>query len=186
MIMSDPAFVEDPRECQDCRHARHLWDGWICHANLMSISPTMHVTYAVAKGSCWEPKEKGKDSAMQRLAPQLVVRHKDTGKIGTTCPDLDGMLACCLETETPVVWEHCFAFQGTPTEKLDVLREEKATPDPDRCGAGRLADCCKFLVADGNGFHCERHGNLRHTIIFRQMTAKREPTALYPQCFLER
>jgi hypothetical protein len=51
---SDPQFAVDPRECQHCHHSRKLHDGWICKKHLMAVTPDMHVTYDVAKGTCWE------------------------------------------------------------------------------------------------------------------------------------
>lgn len=46
----------DPRPCKDCAHfSQLLTKGSICRKHLMAVSPDMHVTFAIAKGSCWTP-----------------------------------------------------------------------------------------------------------------------------------
>jgi hypothetical protein len=50
------AWEVDDRECQHCAHAKKLIGGWICNRHLMAISPSMHVTFSIEKGSCWESK----------------------------------------------------------------------------------------------------------------------------------
>jgi hypothetical protein len=55
------------------------------------------------------------------------------------------------------------------------------------CGAGRGHDCCRYLVAGGDGFECARVSpGLKKTLDDRgnTMTAQRSPTADYPQCQL--
>ncbi len=117
-----------------------------------------------------------------RIAPQTLVEGPD-GRRGVTCPDL---MACCPSGTTPVVWDGEDAFEGTETGTLKVLGPERAQPDARRCGAGLGQDCCIFLTLGADGFCCERFGSLRHTLMFRKetMSAKRQPTALFPACFL--
>lgn len=119
---------------------------------------------------------------MERLSPQLKVRHSD-GREGITVPDLAGFMAVCTEDETPVIWalEPSHSV-GTKTELLSVIGPEAAKPVPEKCGAGRGIECCKFLLCGPDGFECGRFGSLRYTLMFREMNAQREPTEPFPDC----
>lgn len=120
---------------------------------------------------------------MSRLPPQTRVQHRRTDRWGVTCPDIGGMLSCCTEDETPVVWDGRDSSEGTDTRDLIDKGPENAMPDPDRCGMGQGEACCIFLAAGAKGFSCERHSSFRWSIIFkRDMHAKRHPTAPYPSC----
>lgn len=123
---------------------------------------------------------------MERIPRQIVVRNKQTGKTGVTVDDAPGMLSCCSNEETPVVYEGYTAFMGTPTDILEVMGSENAKADLKKCGAG-TENCCIFLTVGRSGPECERFGQLRFDIIMRKesMNAKREPTKLYPKCQLE-
>ncbi len=113
---------------------------------------------------------------------QTVVRYD--GQLGVVCPDF---MNCCEPGEIPVVYDGASGFMGTDEALLEVVGPENAIADPKKCGAGREADCCIFLVVGPKGFECERFGSLRFTLIFKKdtMHAKREPTALFPRCYLE-
>ena len=51
------------------------------------------------------------------------------------------------------------------------------------CGAGRGAECCKFLVAGIAGAECARGSCLEKTLLARtDMIAQRVPTQEYPSC----
>ena len=115
---------------------------------------------------------------------QTLVRHIPTGKIGVVVSDF---MACCTDSEVPVVFDGTNSFAGTLEGDLKVLGPEQAIPDFKRCGGGQGARCCRFLVAGARGLECERFGHLRYMLIFkRDMTAQRDPTALYPSCLLPR
>lgn len=47
-------FDVDPRECQQCSHFVRLLDGVVCNKKLMRVISTMHVTYPISEGSCFE------------------------------------------------------------------------------------------------------------------------------------
>lgn len=47
----------EPRECGGCTHHKQLIDGGICKKHLMACTASMHVTYKIATGTCWAPKE---------------------------------------------------------------------------------------------------------------------------------
>lgn len=117
-----------------------------------------------------------------RIKPQTVVEHG--GRRGVTVSDLPGMLSCCADWETPVVWEGESFFSGTNTDELAVVGSEDAQADFEGCGAGQGPECCVFLTVGRDGPSCERHGSMRYDIIFRvdKMTAKRQPVELYPSC----
>ena len=120
----------------------------------------------------------------RRLSIQKLVVHKPTGKLGVTVTDL---MNCCSDDETPVVFEGETAFEGTPTNELEVIGSENAVADPMKCGSGRGGECCIFLTHGPRGFVCERFGPMRYELIFKKekMNAKREPAALFPACQLE-
>jgi predicted RNA-binding Zn-ribbon protein involved in translation (DUF1610 family) len=46
----------DHRECQHCRNFKNMgmFEIPICKKKLMGVTRTMHVTYYVKDGSCWE------------------------------------------------------------------------------------------------------------------------------------
>lgn len=96
-------------------------------------------------------------------------------------------MACCTPNETPVVWDGEGGFSGTQTDLLTVIGPENAIGDPKKCGAGRGEECCIFLTCGPDGFCCDRFGDLRYSIIFKasRFTAKREPTAMFPQCQIQ-
>jgi hypothetical protein len=50
-------YAVEERECRGCAHHVRLIDGSICKKHLMAITPTMHVTYSVFIGTCFEEKE---------------------------------------------------------------------------------------------------------------------------------
>ena len=65
---------------------------------------------------------------------------------------------------------------------------DKVVPDPRKCGAGRKAECCIFLVCGANGFECGRESaSLKHHLVANRlnMTAQRTPDEAYPQCMKE-
>jgi hypothetical protein len=122
---------------------------------------------------------------MKRIPRQMVVRNKRTKRIGVTVDDAPGILSCCSDEETPVVYEGDAGFTGTPTKDLEIIGPENAIADLQKCGAG-TEKCCIFLVVDEDGPKCERFGQLRFNIIMRKekMKAQREPRELYPKCQL--
>jgi hypothetical protein len=126
--------------------------------------------------------------SQERIAmkPQTLVRRKDDGRIGIICPtiyllrqDGDHPLSVCYDENYPVTL-NCEGGE----EAFEVVGPENAVPDPTRCGAGQGEHCCRFLVVGADGFRCERFGELRYSLQFKTMTAQREPTRLYPECFL--
>lgn len=112
---------------------------------------------------------------------QTRVKHMQSGLTGTTCPDL---MSCCSPGEVPVIWDGKDAFEGTDETLLEVLGPENAVPAVKRCGMGRGAECCIFLVTGAGGFKCARFSDVRWSIIFKKagMRAQREPVVAYPGC----
>jgi hypothetical protein len=110
-----------------------------------------------------------------------IVLNATTGKKGLVVPD---MMGCCAEYEVPVLYEGSPGFCGTNKEELEDLGPENPIPDFNKCGGGKGAECCIFLTAGANGFGCERSSELRNALIFRTMSSKRNPTALFPKCQL--
>jgi hypothetical protein len=118
--------------------------------------------------------------------PRMLVRHKTSGKIGVLLPtiyillsDGDDELSVAYDGETPITL-NCEGGR----DAFEIVGPENAVPDPQRCGAGQGEHCCVFLTCGPNGFECERHGPLRYTLQFKEMTAKRNPLTLYPECML--
>ncbi|MFH1713774.1 MAG: hypothetical protein ABH876_01175 [Patescibacteria group bacterium] len=122
---------------------------------------------------------------MERISRQTLVRNKKTGQKGVTVDDTPGMLSCCSDEETPVVYEGTTTFSGTLTRNLEVIGPENAIANLEKCGAG-TENCCLFLTVGSKGPECERFSQLRFDLIMRKetMKARREPTELYPKCQL--
>ena len=106
-------------------------------------------------------------------------RNKETGEMGFVIMDSFG---CCCLMEDLVVYDGTNTGFGTDHRLLEVVEFEKPIPDPVKCGAGKGAECCIFVTAGTTGFECERFTGLRDTLIFRTMTAKRNPEEPYPLC----
>ncbi|MEK7653337.1 MAG: hypothetical protein AAB358_02575 [Patescibacteria group bacterium] len=115
------------------------------------------------------------------IACQTRVRNRKTGQEGVVCPSNptindspDGVLVvydgttCCLEDE-----------EGD----LEVLGPEEAKADMSRCGGGKGEECCIFIVMNPEP-GCQRHGDLRWTLMFRKMGAQRHPSEPFPNCQL--
>ena len=107
------------------------------------------------------------------------VQNKETGKVGHVIND---SFRCCSDNEIMVVYEGTTCGSGTDRELLSKVEQTKPVPNFHKCGGGRGADCCIFLVVSGKGFECERFTSLRDTLIFRSMHAERNPAAPYPDC----
>ena len=108
-----------------------------------------------------------------------LVRKTDTSEEGVVVTDSFG---CCSSDEVPVVFFGTSHFEGTLAEKLEVIGRYEAQPDPVKCGAGRGADCCIFLTTSPNGFECQRFSHMRNILIFKKMSAERNPTEPFPEC----
>lgn len=118
-----------------------------------------------------------------KIPIQTVVRNKKSGSVGVVCPDFCGVLSCCTDDEVPVVYEGTSVPCGTSFDQLEIVGPENAVADLKKCGAGEGENCCIFLtVADRP--QCQRFGDLRWSLVFRNMSAKRNPAKLFPDCQL--
>lgn len=120
---------------------------------------------------------------MKRIEPGQIVDFK--GKRGVTVPDF---MNCCGDWETPVVFYGDTGFEGIDTVLLSIIGPENPVADPHRCGAGKSANCCIFLILGPDGFRCGRHTAQRYDLQFqkRTMMAQREPTEPFPECQLSK
>lgn len=118
---------------------------------------------------------------MERIKPQMIVTDA-SGRRGVTVPDMPGMMSCCSPEETPVVWSGEKSFFGMLTSRLSIVGPEDAKADLKKCGAGQGTECCIFLTMGSKGPCCERHSDMRTSLIFKTMNAKREPIETYPDC----
>jgi hypothetical protein len=113
----------------------------------------------------------------------LVKRTSDQ-KIGVVVSDDYGL---CESDQVMVIYDGVSYGEATDLQELEKIGPENAIiADQKKCGAGKGADCCIFLVMGGSGFACERFGSLRSTLTSQKesMRAKREPTAMFPKCQL--
>ena len=111
-----------------------------------------------------------------------LVRNKNTKVVGVV---VDDPFNCCSEKEVPVLYEGVTFSSGTFPENLEIIGQENAQADLEKCGAGQGENCCIFLVIGETGPECERFGSLRTSLIFKEgMVAKREPAQLFPNCQL--
>lgn len=112
---------------------------------------------------------------------QTRVRRKSDGQLGVVVND---NFDCCLPTEVPVVYDGSTAFLGTDRANLEDLGPENANADLHRCGAGKGAECCRFLTVGAEGACCERFSPFRDSLIFKDMNAQRNPSEPYPKCMI--
>lgn len=115
------------------------------------------------------------------FVPQTVVANSE-GERGVVVPDMSGMMNCNGPEEVGVVYERSNVSVGTNWRNLKIIGFEDAIADLKKCGAWRGSECCKFLVVGSRGVECQRFGPMRWSLIFRKMTAEREPTRPYPNC----
>lgn len=108
------------------------------------------------------------------------VKSKD-GRFGMVVNDPFG---CCGPSEILVVYDNTTCGEGTDEKKLEDLGIPEHKPDPHKCGVGRKADCCRYLTVGTDGFCCERFSSLRNSLIFKTMTAARNPAEPYPDCMI--
>jgi len=108
-----------------------------------------------------------------------AVLNKETGIKGHVIID---SFRCCLDKEELVVYENTNCGLGTNRNLLEVITEEPHIPDIEKCGAGKGEECCIFITVSGKGFMCERFSELRDSLIFKTMNAKRDPIEPYPEC----
>lgn len=118
------------------------------------------------------------------FTPQTLVKNTGSGKIGVVCPDMSGMMNCNGPEEVGVVYEGSTTSSGTDWRDLEIIGPENAVADLDKCGGGQGEKACIFMVVGGDGIRCERFGNLRWSLIFSKMNAKRNPAELFPKCQL--
>ena len=109
----------------------------------------------------------------------MRVKNTRDGREGYVIND---SFRCCSDKEDLVVYEGTNCGYGTDRKILEEVGGIVPIPDLVRCGAGRGNECCIFLTISGNGSCCERYGSMRDTLIFRTMTAERNPVEPYPEC----
>lgn len=58
-----------------------------------------------------------------------------------------------------------------------------------KCGGGKKARCCRYLLFNAAGFHCSRDHSPELAEVLRargdSMTARRTPEEPYPECQLK-
>jgi len=118
----------------------------------------------------------------------LVKRKNDEDeKIGVVVNGLPAPLGILEEGDVAVVFDGVTHEEAVPESDLEVIGPEKITiEDPKKCGVGMGAECCIFIAMGGNGFECQRFGEMRYTLMFRTMNAKRHPGGMYPRCQLSK
>lgn len=58
--------------------------------------------------------------------------------------------------------------------------------NPESCGAGKGANCCKYLAASPKGFECARYSMNRWRLFYGTQVARFVPKSIYPKCQKER
>lgn len=52
-------YEVETRQCAGCKHTKRLLDGWMCSKHYMIIVPSLHVTYKIEDGTCFEGVDNG-------------------------------------------------------------------------------------------------------------------------------
>lgn len=90
-----------------------------------------------------------------------------------------------VRNEVSVVYDGDSVAIGTDWNKLEIVGPENAVADLQKCGAGKGEECCIFLVIDGpRGCRCQRFGEMRWSLLFKTINAKRNPKELFSRCQL--
>jgi hypothetical protein len=120
---------------------------------------------------------------IEDFKPKTLVRNHKTNHTGIVIEDGYGMMSVCAAHEVSVVYDGTTYGCGTDYRNLEITGTEQAVADLIKCGAGKGAECCRFLTV-GEGPECERFGPSRMTLIMRKMRAQRDPAEPFPQCQL--
>ena len=107
------------------------------------------------------------------------VRNTKTGEEGFVVRD---SFNCCTEDELAIVYDGETSFLGTDKSLLVDIDYEIPIPDLKKCGAGQGKECCIFLTMTADGPECQRFTSMRDSLIFKTMTAERDPSEPYPEC----
>lgn len=111
-------------------------------------------------------------------------------KTGTRVMNKEGQMGhvindsfrCCGDNEVLVVYDGTNTGLGTDEGSLEEVEQAILIPDIEKCGGGRGKECCIFLTMSGDGPCCEKFTPLRDSLIFKTMSAKRNPIEPYPKC----
>ena len=107
------------------------------------------------------------------------VKNRVDGQMGYVIVD---SFRCCSDEEDLVVYDGSKIGFGTDKKILEEVEWIMPIPDLFKCGGGKKEDCCIFLTLSGDGPCCERFTSLRDSLIFKTMSAKRNPVEPYPEC----
>jgi hypothetical protein len=111
-----------------------------------------------------------------------LVLNTKTQQKGVIIDDLPGMLSVCHPDQVLVVYEGTNTGEATDYKDLAITGTEEAVADDRKCGVFNGTDCCRFLTIGADGPECERFGASRHSLIFHERTAQRNPVEPYPLC----
>ena len=109
----------------------------------------------------------------------IKVLNKLDGRIGHVINDSFG---CCSDEEELIVYERTNTGLGTDREILEEMEETIPIPDLVKCGAGKGKECCIFLTISDDSPCCERFISMRDQLLFKTMSAERDPIEPYPEC----
>ncbi|NTU98584.1 hypothetical protein HGA64_01070 [Candidatus Falkowbacteria bacterium] len=117
---------------------------------------------------------------------KTIVRRKSDGLQGVVCFDEEKRQR--PEGVVTVVYEGRSSVDVVKVDEVEEIGQENAVPCFNKCGAGRGASCCIFLVGEAGDLKCARHSEFRQILIARSRKpsshAKRLPVEMYPNCQL--
>lgn len=114
------------------------------------------------------------------MHPLQKVKRKSDGREGVI--KVDGM-GLTTPDEVMVVYHGDLDYTLKLVEDLEDLGSVDIQPDLRKCGAGKGAECCRWLTVGPEGPDCERYSEAREYLRGRNdMVASRLPTEPYPDC----
>jgi|GEM_PF-1613662 len=119
------------------------------------------------------------------LSERDIVKEISTGKIGVIMPQSqffpeDGPHRVCF-----VEGRGTNSYESD--DEFEVIGKEAPIANMQKCGAGKGEKCCIFMTMSGKDLICNRFTSMDETLRFHkaEMSAKREPHELFPDCQLK-
>jgi hypothetical protein len=124
---------------------------------------------------------------MEKINDRLLVKDKETGRLGVICQTAQIPIFEMMEESggIPVIFDGGDLLEMMDRDNLDFWDSENPIPSEEGCGLNAGKKCCIYAYPSVNGLSCERFGIMRLTLMGKKMEAERKPNVLYPKCLLK-